>query len=134
MRQRPRDALESLLVGIGVAAGLARLTGRFSVAFTTGLCWTVGVTLFVRHRYPTYITGEEWVDKRWTGLAVGVLTFAALLGVAPMLPVTDELRFALGLLVLGVGFTACTAGTLAVFERTELDPSATDPIPDAGDN
>jgi hypothetical protein len=66
--------------------------------------------------------------------AGGVLGVAALLGVAPTLPITDELCLALGVLVLGTGLTAYVAGTLAILERTVPDPTPTDSIPGAGPN
>ena len=66
MRQRPRDALVSLLVGTAVAAGLTRLGGRPGVAVATGLCWTVGVglALVVRRRFPDHVAGKTWTDGR----------------------------------------------------------------------
>ncbi|WP_435115005.1 hypothetical protein [Halolamina sp. C58] len=38
---------------------------------------------------------------------------------SPALPVTEELRFGLGILVVGTGLLAYTAGSLAVLERIE---------------
>lgn len=41
-----------------------------------------------------------WADKRWTGLSVGLVTLAALVGVSPTLPIAADLRFGLAFLVL----------------------------------
>ena len=115
-----------LLVSGGISGGLYQLTGQLSLALVTGLCWAcgLGLTLHVGHLYPDYATGESWADKRWTGVSVGIVTLAALLGVGPTLPLSSDLRLGLGLLVLGAGLVAYAAGTLAVLERVEDEPSA----------
>ena len=118
--------LLALLVVVGIGGGLYRLTGQLSLALVTGFCWVcgLGLTLHVGRRYPAYATGETWADKRWTGVSVGIVTLAALVGVGPTLPLSSDLRFGLGLLVLGAGLVAYAAGTLAVLERVEDEPNA----------
>jgi hypothetical protein len=119
MNRALRDSIAGAGAGVAVGAGLYWLAGDASLALVAGLCWAAALKL-VRHvgdRYPAYATGESWADKRWTGLSVGLLTLAALVGVSPTLPVSNELRLGLGVLVLGAGLLAYTAGTLAVLER-----------------
>lgn len=123
MERTSRDTVSALLIGGGISGGLYWLTGYISLALVTGLCWVCGfkLTLLTGHLYPAYSTGDTWADKRWTGLSVGLVTLAALLGVSPLLPISDELRLGLGFLVLGAGLVAYSAGTLAVLERVDDD-------------
>jgi hypothetical protein len=134
MERTTRDTLISLLVGGGFSAGLYWLAGHISLALVTGLCWTCGLKLILHigHLYPAYATGETWADKRWTGLGIGLVTLAALIGVSPMLPLSNELRLGLGFLVTGAGLAAYSAGTLAVLERIEdssVSPSSNPETP-----
>ena len=121
MKQTVRDFLVGLTVGGGLGGGLYWLSGHPILAVVTGLCWACGLklTFSIEHRYPAYATGDTWADKRWTGLSVGLVTLAALIGVSPVLPLSDELRLGLGFLVGGAGLVAYSAGTLAVLERVE---------------
>ncbi|MFB6195500.1 MAG: sterol desaturase [Haloplanus sp.] len=120
MERSTRDTLTTSLVGGGIGAGLYWLGGHVSLALVTGVCWACGLKLtrHIGHRYSAYATGETWADKRWTGLSAGLVTLAALVGVSPLLPISNELRLGLGALVVGAGLVAYTAGTLAVLERT----------------
>lgn len=121
-----QDTLISLFVGGTVSGALYLLDGHLSLAIVTGLCWACGLklTLHIGHLYPAYATGETWADNRWTMLSVGLMTLAALIGVSPALPLSDELRLGFGLLIIGTGLVAYAAGTLAVLER--VDGNATD--------
>jgi len=123
MERAVRDTLVALLVGGGITGGLYWLSGYISLAVVTGVCWACGLklTLQIGHLYPAYATGETWSDKRWTGLSVGLVNFAALVGVSPMLSLSSELGLGVGLLVLGVGVVAYSAGTRAVLERVDGD-------------
>ena len=127
MERTVRDTLVALLVGGGLSIGLYWLGGRISLAAVTGLCWACGLklTLHIGQSYPTYATGETWAEKRWTGLSTGLVTLAALIGVSPMLPISNELRLGLGFLIGGAALVAYSAGTLAVLERVKPDPNAT---------
>jgi len=134
MERAIRDTLVALLVGGGISGGLYWLSGYISLALVTGVCWACGLklTLYIGHLYPAYFTGDTWSDKRWTGLGVGLVNLAALIGVSPMLSLSSELFLGLGLLVLGAGLVAYSAGTLAVLERVESDSGTTtssNPIP-----
>ena len=123
MERTIRDTLVALLIGGGISGGLYWISGHISLALVTGLCWVCGLklTLHIGYLYPAYATGDTWTDKRWTGLSVGLVILAALIGVSPMLPLSNELRLGLGFLVIGVGLVAYSAGTLAILERVEGD-------------
>lgn len=133
MKRAVRDTLIALLIGGGLGGGLYWLGGRISLAVVTGLCWACGLrlTLYIRQLYPTYATGNTWTDKRWTGLGAGLVNLAALIGVSPMLPISNELRLGLGFLVGGAGLVAYSAGTLAVLERVEGNPNGAASNPEA---
>ncbi|AHG00793.1 hypothetical protein HALLA_07925 [Halostagnicola larsenii XH-48] len=126
MERTLRDTLISLFAGGAISGALYWLDGYLSLAIVTGLCWACGLklTLHIGHLYPAYATGETWADKRWTMLSVGLMTLAALIGVSPALPLSDELRLGFGFLVIGTGLVAYTAGTLAVLEQ--VDSNATE--------
>ncbi len=127
MERAVRDTLGAVLVGGATSLGLYWLGGHVGLALVTGLCWACGLKLALRvgHLYPAYATGETWADKRWTGLSVGLVSLAALVGLSPALPLSNELRLGLGFLVAGAGLGAYSAGTLAVLERVEGDPRTT---------
>ncbi|MGQ3412098.1 sterol desaturase [Natrinema sp. LN54] len=121
MQRARRHTLIALLLGGGIGAGIYWLSGYASLALVAGLCWAcgLGLTFRIGRLYPAYATGETWADKRWTGLSVGLVTLAALTGVSPALPISEELRLGLGFLVTGAGVVAYAAGTIAVLERVE---------------
>ena len=133
MKRAVRDTLIALLVGGGLGGGLYWLGGRIGLAVVTGLCWACGLrlTLYIGQLYPTYATGNTWAEKRWTGLGAGLVNLAALIGVSPMLPVSNDLRLGLGFLVGGAGLVAYSAGTLAVLERVESNPNGAASSPEA---
>jgi hypothetical protein len=126
METQTRNTLLAILVGVAVGTGLFPFTGDASLAAVAAVCWAVAVTLVLRvgRLYPAFATGEDWTDKRWTGLGVGVVVLAALLGVSPTLPLSAELRLGLGVLVVGAGTAAYTAGTLAVLARSDGPPTS----------
>jgi uncharacterized BrkB/YihY/UPF0761 family membrane protein len=127
MERTARDTLVALLVGSGISGGLYWLIGYISLAVTAGLCWVIGLklSLYVRYLNPAFDMGDTWSSNRWPVLAIGLLNFAALIGVSPMLPISDKLRLGLGFLVIGAGLVAYSAGTLAVLERIEYDSETT---------
>lgn len=133
--QRPAlNGLLAVLVGTAVGVSSYLFVGYASLAVVSAVCWTAVVWLVGRvgRLYPAYATGERWRDKRWTGLSVGVVTLAALLGVSPTLPLSSDLRLGLGILILGAGLAAYTAGSLAVLERTEAPPTEPPSASDGG--
>jgi len=111
--------LAGIFVTLVVSGGLYWLVGDFALAAVTGLTWGGGliITLRIARQYPSHTTGDNWSDKRWTGLSTGLITLAALVGVSPALPISPNLRLGLGFLVIGAGFVGYTAGTLAELER-----------------
>lgn len=131
MERTTRDTLIALLVGGGISA-VGLYWGYPSLAVVTGLCWAGGLKLTLRigHLYPAYATGETWADKRWSMLGVGLVSLAGLIGVSPLLPISNELRLGLGFLVLGAGLAAYSTGTLAVLERVDYESSATSSNPE----
>jgi len=139
MSRSVRDSSFAVLVAVATVAGLQWFigVGYVSVSLVTGLCagCATKLVLYVGDRYPAFATGESWADKRWASLSAAVVSLAALLGVGPGLPLTNELRLALGLLVLSSGLAAYTAGSLAVLERVENDEAvdATDHATPADD-
>lgn len=115
--------ITALLVGSAIAGGLGWLTGLLVLALVGGACWGIGtgVLLGVRRRFPRVGVGDGWTDVRWTGLAVAVVTLAALLGVPPALPLPPADRFGLSVLVLGAGLVAYASATMAELERRTED-------------
>ena len=111
--------LTGIFVVVAVSSGLYWLIGDVALAAVTGLMWGSGllVTLRIARQHPSHTTGEEWRDKRWTGLSTGLITLAALVGVSPALPISPGLRLGFGFLVTGAGFVGYTAGTMAELER-----------------
>jgi len=134
MERSIRDILITLVTGGGVTGGVYEIAGYLGLAGVTGLCWAVGVALALRldHLYPAYWTGKRWADRRWRGLASGTLVFAGMIGIGPLLPVTNELRYGLGILVVGAGFVTYLMGMLAVLEQTDVETGATSSGPDEG--
>ena len=108
-----------VLVTLIISGGLYWFVGDFALAAVTGLTWGSGllITLRIARQYPSHATGSSWSDTRWTGLSTGLITLAALIGVSPTLPISSNLRFGLGLLVIGTGLVGYTAGNLAELER-----------------
>lgn len=108
------------LVTLVVSSGLYWFVGNIGLAAVTGLTWGSGllITLRIARQYPSHTTGDTWADKRWTGVSTGLITLAALVGVNSMLPISVDLQFALGLLIIGVGIVGYTTGTMAELERS----------------
>ena len=119
MAHKSTHRLISAITTIAVSGGLYWLVSDFGIAIATGITWGVGLLLILRisRLYPSYTTGTAWNDKRWTGLGTGLLTFAAIIGVSPTLPISTELRLALGFLVLGAGTVGYMTATMAELER-----------------
>ena len=119
-----------------VGGGSYWLHGFVSLALFTGLVWGVGIGILVRiyRLHPERATGTSWADKRWTGLGVGLLNGAGLLGVSPFLPIPDDLRLGLAFLVLGTGLLGYQAAAMAEMERApSMDTGATSPAADGTD-
>lgn len=113
--------LSSVVVTVAVSGGSYWLVGNLGLAIATGVTWGISLLLILRmsRLYPSHTTGNEWADKRWTGLGTGLLTLAATVGVSPSLPISGNLRLALGFLVIGAGTVAYTTATMAEIERKQ---------------
>ena len=120
----------ALAVAVLIGVSVYWFAGYALTAAATGIAWGVSIALVlvIKRRFPSFLTGESWQDSRWTGLSSGLTVGAALLGVSPSLPITAELRLALGLLALGVGLAAYTAGTLAVLEIIHASEGDAEPL------
>jgi hypothetical protein len=120
MNRRVRDRLASLAVAVLVGGGLYWLVGTPVLAAVTGIVWGVAalVTLRAGRLNRAHATGDGWNDRRWTGLATGLVTLAAVVGVGPGLPVSSELGLGLGTLVIGVGYAGYVTGAMAEADRT----------------
>ncbi|TQQ82302.1 sterol desaturase [Halonotius roseus] len=117
-----RSSLQWLLggaTGLVVGGGCYWLVGDPVLAAVTGVVWGVGLALTARsaRHHPSSTGVTDWRSARWIGLGTGGITLAALLGVSPSLPISAELRLALGLLIIGTGLLATTTARLAENER-----------------
>lgn len=121
MSNASRQALAGLLVGLVVGAGLYWLVREPTLAIAGGVAWggAVGVTVHFVARFPDHATGSGWADSRWTGLGVAIVTFAGLLGVNGLASLATGEQFALGAVVLGVGYAGYVAGAMAERERPD---------------
>lgn len=111
--------LVGLVVAVIVGVALYWLVGNVGLAAVAGTIWGIGIAivLYIARQYPSRVTGTAWTDKRWTGLGVGLVTLASLVGVSPTLPISADLRLALGILVLGAGTVGYVTGSVAEMER-----------------
>ena len=127
-----RSSLRWLLGGVTalvVSSGCYGLAGDPVLAAVSGLVWGVGLALTARsaRHHPSSTGVTNWRSARWVGLGTGGITLAAILGVSPSLPISPELRLALGLLIIGTGLLATATATLAEIERTESTATADKP-------
>lgn len=115
----------ALLVALVVTGGLFALAGAAPLAVVAGACWGVGVGvgLRVRRLDPGVPNDDGWSDVRWTGLGVGLVTLAALVGVAPGLDLDPGVQFGLSVLVLGAGLAGYATATMTAVERHLRDPT-----------
>lgn len=120
----------SVLVGIAVGTtSYALLVPDVALAAALALFYAVGTRLLFRFDPKLAGTGRAPVGK-WGGAFAGLVTLAGTVGVSPALPVSADLRFALGLLVVGVGTTAFGLGAgmafaaVAAAEGTDAAPEA----------
>ncbi|WP_178918210.1 sterol desaturase [Natronomonas gomsonensis] len=120
----PSEPTARRLVGIVVAtggvAGTYALDPAPTLAVFVGVSFGIGAWLTLRnYAIAPGLSDSGWRHGRWNGLAVGVTTAAALVGVQPLF---DSIRgLTLPFLVIGVGFAAVQCGVASV-----LDTDATD--------
>ncbi|ESP87646.1 hypothetical protein [Candidatus Halobonum tyrrellensis] len=117
---RSTARLLASLAGVAVGGGTYYwLVADPVFAATVGLFWAVGVGLSVRHREWLFASSDDWDRRRWSGAFGGLVTLAVLFGVGPSLPLSNDLRFGLGLLVSGVALTATNLGIGLVLDADD---------------
>ena len=105
----------SLLVGLAVGTtSHSVLVPDAVLSAALALFYAAGVRLLIRFDPQLAGSGRASVGK-WGGAFAGLVTLAGTVGVSPSLPVSTDLRFALGLLVIGVGATAFGLGAGMAF-------------------
>jgi hypothetical protein len=140
MNHSSRHRLVALLVAVAVGGGLYWYAGYAVLAGATGLIWgsALAVTLRIGRRYPAHATGMAWKDKRWTGISVALVAFAAGIGVNTLFSLPLELRITLLCLVGGTGWWGYVTSTMAELERPESSsntpPQTTETGPAMTDN
>lgn len=122
-------ALAAVALGAAAAVAGAQFVGDPLFAGTVGLCVavSVGLLVYIHREYPHRTTGDSWADERWTGLSVGVVNLAALVGLAVVEPSAEALAGAQVLVILA-GLVGYLAGSLAEMER---EATAGDERPEA---
>jgi len=117
-----------VLVGATTAVGLFVVLGDPLLAGVTGLFWATGLGLTARHlRQDADRVGfaaDDWSVARWRGAFGGSMALAAVVGAGPTLPLSTDLRLALGLLIVGVALTSLDLGTAMVVEARRGDRPA----------
>lgn len=110
-------------VGVGtLACGVSYLVGTTDPLLTAsvGLSYAVLARLTIAHPDVVYEEGSSaWAVGRWSGLATGFVLLVVLLGLGPTLPVEDDLRLSLQLLVFGAGWAMWVLGV--AYARAKAD-------------
>jgi len=109
----------SALVAVLIGSGLYWFVGDPGVAVVTGIIWGSALALGI-HQYsvdPSTPADAAWERGRWIGVGTGLMIFAAVGGVSPTLPISTELRFGLGALIVGVYLVGVMTASLAELER-----------------
>ncbi|WP_256685401.1 sterol desaturase [Halococcus qingdaonensis] len=119
MRSR---ALAAAAGGLAGGATFVWLVADLALAGTIALTWAVGVRLTLRYRWLLSMRAETRRVSLWSGAFAALVTLSAFFGVGPSLPLSAELRFALGLLVVGVGYASVTLGVAMASGRTDDAP------------
>lgn len=109
----------AVLAGVAAAGTVGYLGVDALLAAAVGTCLAVAVALLLRmrRRHPDHLTGEGWRDSRWAALSTTTVNASALLGLL-LVPVSDEYRLALAMLVILAGFVGYVAGSTAELERS----------------
>ena len=121
-------------IALSVGGASYSLVDDAIFATITGLVWGIGIALLIHADQARSLSTAraDWRSGKWIGLGSGGITMAALLGVSPSLPISIDMRFGLGVLVIGTGLLATATATLAEAERqdetgasSEMDNSTT---------
>jgi len=96
----------SLTAGTAVAAGVYRFGApELALAAAVAASYTAVVRLTLLHPDTAYESGGPVLTVgRWSGVATGLLVAVVLFGVGPTLPLENDLRLGLQVLVLGAGY------------------------------
>lgn len=108
------------VVGIAIgSATYAALVADPMFATMVAVFWALGLGLTMQYLAQYTGANREWRIARWSGAAGGLVTLAATLGLSPTLPITSDLRLALGIFVLGLWVTALNVGLALGLEHTK---------------
>lgn len=94
----------------------------------SALFWTLGTGWSMTYLVPQTGRTDEWASARWSGAAGGLTALAATLGVSPTLPISSDLRLALGLFVVALSMTAINVGLALGLETVHGHPSVTESV------
>ncbi|WP_327050652.1 hypothetical protein [Halomicrococcus gelatinilyticus] len=113
--ERQHRWLVGVLAGVAFGGGVSALGAGVAFAASVAFVWCVGVALALRlNRYAS--DAGTFAVARWSGLASLVMLVPAMFGLLE-LPVSADLRLALGLLVVGTGFAGTQVGVATMVER-----------------
>jgi len=117
-----REVAWGMATVVGIAIGsatYAALVPDPMFATIVAVFWTLGLGLTMQYLVQYTGASREWRIARWSGAAGGLVTLAATLGLSPTLPITPDLRLALGIFVLGLWVTALNVGLALGLEHTK---------------
>jgi len=120
---RPIRWTLALVFGVSVGAGTyVGLVADPLFASVMVLFWTLGTGWSIEYLVPQTGRADDWETARWSGAAGGLTALAATLGVSPTLPISPDLRLALGVFVVGLWLTALNVGLALGLEATAEVP------------
>ncbi|WP_136686715.1 hypothetical protein [Halorhabdus amylolytica] len=102
-----------LSLSLGVSIGIGTYVWLVADPLFVGvivLFWTLGTGFSIDYLVPQTGRSDDWETARWSGAAGGLMALAATLGISPTLPISADLRLALGLFVVGSWLTAVNVG------------------------
>lgn len=102
--------LAALTLGVAIGGGTYWLVADPLFSAVVALFWTVGTGLSIVYLLPQTGRADDWEQARWSGAAGGLMAMAAILGVSPTLPISADLRLALGVFVIGIWLAAVNVG------------------------
>jgi len=115
----------SLATGGAVASGVYRFgSPDLALAAAVAASYTAVVRLTLVHPDTAYESNVPVLAVgRWSGLSTGFLLAVVVFGVAPTLPLDNDLRLGLRVLVLGAGYAMWLFGVSYAREKND-DPEA----------
>jgi hypothetical protein len=89
-----------------VAGGLSYALGSTNPLLTAGIAVSYATVVALSARHPDTVYEEDLGMRYgpWSAAATGFLLLLTLSGLNPWLPMANDLRFSLGLLLLGIGY------------------------------